>query len=73
MREGATAGQEDFSETMNVTGGLQMGGQTSGEEQSKKDQINMSRIPPVPGYPDNENMWVKLTNVEKTETNKNQF
>ena len=33
----------------------------------------MSRVHPVTGYPDNENMWVKLCNVEKTEINKNQF
>lgn len=70
MREGTTAGQEDPNEVMNATGSLLAPGIT---EESKKDQINMSRVHPVPGYADNENMWVKLTNVEKTETNKNQF
>ena len=33
----------------------------------------MSRVHPVTGYLDTENMWVKLCNVEKTEINKNQF
>jgi len=27
----------------------------------------MSRVHPVPGYSDTENMWVKLCNVEKNQ------
>lgn len=65
-----TAGQEDPSEVMNATGSLLASGCT---EEGKLNQINMSRVHPVPGYADNENMWFKLGNVEKTETNKNQF
>ena len=29
----------------------------------------MSRVHPVPGYPDHENMWIKLCNIDKTEIN----
>ena len=34
---------------------------------------SMSRIHPVPGYNDTENMWVKLCNIEKQEINSNKY
>ncbi len=37
-------------------------------EASKKPRDPMSRIHPVPGYPDSENMWEKVWSLEKGDT-----
>lgn len=39
------------------------------QQQPTRESIttNNSRIHPVPGYPDNENMWEKLWNIERSE------
>jgi len=36
-------------------------------------ETNLSRVHPVPGYSDTENMWVKLCNIEKQDVIKNEF
>ena len=37
-------------------------------EAAKKPRDPMSRIHPVPGYPDTENMWEKVWSLEKGDT-----
>jgi len=37
-------------------------------EAAKKPRDPMSRIHPVPGYPDSENMWERVWNLEKPDT-----
>lgn len=38
-----------------------------------QQQLQQSRVHPVAGYSDSENMWVKVCNLEKQEVNTNKY